>query len=101
MNSNENLHKRLSVFEKYKEIVFLGILTTGATYLFNHIMTKLDLIDERLYRIEMNTNGLETRVAFIEDSYREIRKDIEDISSDQKKLEHRIIILEQRQAKWE
>lgn len=101
MNSNENLDRRLSVFEKYKEIVFLGILTTGATYLFNHIMTKLDLIDERLYRIEMNTNGLETRIAFIEDNYRDMRKDIDEISSEKKKLEHRIIILEQRQAKWE
>ena len=96
MNSNENLHRRLSVFEKYREMIFLFLVSGAAGYLFNYVVKKLDIIDDRLYRIEMNTNDLTRRMTLAEEYYKDIREDIINIYDENKKLEHRIIILEQR-----
>lgn len=96
MNSNENLHKRLSVFERYREMIFLALVSGAAGYLFNHVVKKLDIIDDRLYRIELNTNDLTRRMTLAEEHYKDMRKDIINIYNENKKLEHRIIILEQK-----
>lgn len=99
MNSNENLDRRLSVFEKYREMIFLFLVSGAAGYLFNYVVEKLDIIDDRLYRIEMNTNDLTRRMTLAEEYYKDIREDIINIYNENKKLEHRIIILEQRYEK--
>lgn len=96
MKSNENLDKRLSVFEKYREMIFLALVSGATGYLFNYVVKKLDIIDDRLYRIELNTNDLTRRMTLAEEHYKDMRKDIINIYDENKKLEHRIIILEQK-----
>ena len=46
-----NLDKRISVFEKYKEMVFLALIGIIWSYFFVGSFNKLDKIDDRLYRI--------------------------------------------------
>lgn len=96
MTSNDSLHKRLSVFEKYKEMIFLMLVSGASGYLFNYVVKKLDIIDDRLYRIELNTNDLTRRMTLAEEHYRDLKQNIQSINNENKKLEHRIIILEQR-----
>lgn len=98
MNSNENLDRRLSVFERYREMIFLTLVSGATGYLFNYVVKKLDIIDDRLYRIELNTNDLTRRMTLAEEHYKDIRKDIISIYDENKKLEHRIIILEQKES---
>ena len=96
MNSNENLHKRLSVFERYREMIFLALVSGATGYLFNYVVKKLDIIDDRLYRIELNTNDLTRRMTLAEEHYKDMRKDIINIYNENRELENRIIILEQK-----
>ena len=96
MNSNENLHKRLSVFERYREMIFLALVSGATGYLFNYVVKKLDIIDDRLYRIELNTNDLTRRMTLAEEHYKDIRNDIINIYNENRELENRIIILEQK-----
>lgn len=77
-------------------MIFLALVSGAAGYLFNHVVKKLDIIDDRLYRIELNTNDLTRRMALAEEQYRDLKQNIQSINNENKKLEHRIIILEQR-----
>lgn len=94
----EDLDKRLGVFEKYKEMIFLAIAGAIWSYFFVGLSQKLDKIDGRLYQIEMNTNTLTLKVNSLEEGQRELQKEKRRISDEVNDLKSRILIMEQRRG---
>ncbi len=91
-----NLDKRISVFEKYKEMVFLALIGVIWSYFFVGSFNKLDKIDDRLYRIEMNTNTLTLKVNLHEESIKELQKEQKQVLEEINSLKSSILILQQR-----
>ncbi|NLD08955.1 MAG: hypothetical protein GX667_05110 [Xanthomonadaceae bacterium] len=91
-----NLDKRISVFEKYKEMVFLALIGVIWSYFFVGSFNKLDKIDDRLYRIEMNTNTLTLKVNLHEESIKELQKEQKHALEEINSLKSSILILQQR-----
>lgn len=91
-----NLEKRLGVFEKYKEMIFLALAGAIWSYFFVGFSQKLDKIDDRLYRIEMDTNTLTLKVGLHEESIKELQRETRLMSDEVHTLKSRVLILEQR-----
>lgn len=91
-----NLDKRLGVFEKYKEMIFLALAGAIWSYFFVGFSQKLDKIDDRLYRIEMNTNTLTLKVNLHDESIKELQKERKQIFEELNSLKSSILILQQR-----
>lgn len=94
--NRNNLDKRISVFEKYKEMVFLALIGVIWSYFFVGSFNKLDKIDDRLYRIEMNTNTLTLKVNLHEESIKELQKEQKQVLEEINSLKSSILILQQR-----
>lgn len=91
-----NLEKRIGVFEKYKEMIFLALAGAIWSYFFVGFSQKLDKIDDRLYRIEMNTNTLTLKVNLHDESIKELQKERKQIFEELNSLKSSILILQQR-----
>lgn len=92
----EDLSKRLGIFEKYKEMIFLALAGVIWSYFFVGFSQKLDKIDDRLYRIEMNTNTLTLKVGLLEGGIKDLQAEDKQIRDEVHSLKNRILILEQR-----
>lgn len=94
-----DLDKRISVFEKYKEMIFLGtfgIIGAMGGILYSNITTKLASIEEKVYRIDMNTSDLILRVNRLEENEKEFKRSDAEMVKRITLVEQEVIVLKHR-----